>query len=266
VILRHHNELERMSDTALFFGCGPSINDITVNDWNILKQYDTWAVNFFIYHDFIIPNFYYRSCGKYGSQDEFFHKFREIWNEKRKGSYENTKFITNLNSKKCISNLDADEVYLVASYESWKSALRIMNPKRGRYSFSEFEEKVHQVMLSDFKIMKDKVYFYGRASLCLLLVLMYQMGYKEIILYGNDLKSKDYFWSDRPKSTIHWQWAKQTKSSKASKKAGPHPNIISIKTFVPWFNENYMNNRIFVGSRRTLLYDDVPYKAIEEFK
>jgi len=43
---RHHNELKRTSDTALFFGCGPSINDITKDDWEVLKKYDVWAVNF----------------------------------------------------------------------------------------------------------------------------------------------------------------------------------------------------------------------------
>jgi hypothetical protein len=266
MIFRHHNKLERKSDTAIFFGCGPSINDITEDDYEVMKQYDKWAVNFFIYHDFIIPDFYYRGCGKSGKKDEFFHVFEDIWNKKKKGPYENTKFLADLRSKECISTLNTDEVFLIHLYRSWRSALKLVKHLRGQRSFDEFEMLILEKALEMFKIMKNKVHFYGRATLCFLLVLMYQMGYKEIILYGNDLDSKMYFWSDRDREEVHWQWTNQTKTTKAGKKEGHHPNNPSILIFVPWFNENYMNNRIFVGSKKTLLYDDVPYKSIEELK
>jgi hypothetical protein len=266
VIVKHHNDLERKSDTAVFFGCGPSINDITRDDWKVLKKYDAWAINFFLYHDFIVPDFYYRGCGKHKNDDEFFHVFRDHWIEKREGPYENTKFLTNVSSMKRAARLNTDEVFLIHLYRSWRPALRLVNHLRGQYNFDEFEMVVLEKSLEMFKIMKDKVYFYGRATLCFLLVLMYQMGYKEIIIYGNDLNSKRYFWSDRDRKEIHWEWCKQTKLGKANKEEGHHPNNPSILTFVPWFNENYMNNRIFVGSKKTLLYDDVPYKSIEELK
>jgi hypothetical protein len=263
MIFRHHNELERKSDTAIFFGCGPSINDITEDDWEVLKKYDSWAVNFFLYHTFIVPDFYYRGCGK---SDEFFEKFKDHWNDKREGPYENTKFITRSDHRNKIKKMNLNEVYIVYLYSSWKPAKRLVNRLRGQYNFDEFEMAVLEKALEMFKIMKDEVYFYGRATLCFLLVLMYQMGYKEIILYGNDLNSKRYFWSDRDRKEIHWEWCKQTKSCKASKKKGRHPNNPSILTFVPWFNKKYMNNRIFVGSKKTLLFPDVPYKSIEELK
>jgi len=259
---RHHNELKKMSDTALFFGCGPSINDITKDDWEVLKKYDVWAVNFFLYHDFIVPDFYYRGCGK---TDEFFDKFRGHWNKKKKGPYKDTKFITKPDHWGKIKKLDLDEVYIAHLRHSWKRSYKQALNKGLRKG--ELEKKTHEIALKNFRIMPNKLYFYGRATLCFLLVLMYQMGYKEIVLYGNDLNSKMYFWSDRPKNEIHWRWVKQTKMlSREREREGPHPNIISVKTFVPWFNKNYMNNRIFVGNKKTLLFPGTPYKSIEELK
>jgi hypothetical protein len=262
VIERHHNELERKSDTAIFFGCGPSINDITEDDWGVLKKYDSWAINFFLYHDFIVPDFYYRGCGK---TDKFFDKFKDHWNNKREGPYKDTKFITKADHKGKISRMNIDEVYIVRLHHSWKQALRSVG-ERALGSIGNYEQLLHKHALANFRILDNSIYFYGRATLCFILVLMYQMGYKEIIIYGNDLNSKLYFWSDRDRKDIHWQWAKQTLKCKARKKSGPHPNIISVTTFIPWFNEKYMNNRIFVGSKKTLLFPDMPYKSIEELK
>jgi len=264
VIFRHYNELERTSDTAVFFGCGPSINDITQDDWKVLKKYDVWAVNFFLYHDFIIPDFYYRGCGKHGTPDENYKKFKNLWNKKKKTSYKNTKFIIPERSRNCVSTITDDEVYLIRLYYSWKKSWFRRQKKSSNPVNYEYD--VHKIALEEFEIMDDAIYFYGRASTCFLLVLMYQMGYEEIIIYGNDLNTKTYFWSDRPREQIHWQWAKQSKPGERGSKEGNHPNIISVTTFVPWFNENYMNNRMFVGSKKTLLHPKVPYKSIEELR
>lgn len=253
-----YQELERNSDTALFFGCGPSINDITEDDYEVLKQYDKWAVNFFLLHDFIIPDYYFRSLRK---RDKNFPLFRKLWNEKEE--YKDVAFLTDT-SKLTVYEINANKKYLLKFYRSWKKAW--IRRQRAHPDPVKHEYDVHKIALDNFEIMDDMIYFYGRASTCALLVLMYQMGYKEIVIYGNDLNTKTYFWSDRPKNEIHWEWAKQGKSGKDGMKKGNHPNIISMTTFVPWFSENYMNNRIFIGSKRTLLYDDVPYKSIEELR
>lgn len=231
-------KLKRNSDTALFFGCGPSINDITEDDYEILKQYDKWAINFFLLHDFIIPDYYFRSLRK---KDINFPLFQKLWNEREE--YRNVKFLTDCTLFR-IYKVEANERYLLKFHRSWKQF-------RGDY----------EKQLADFKILKDSIYFYGRSSLCALLTLMYQIGYKEIIIYGNDLTSKDYFWSHDKSKEVHWRWVKQ---SKGEKRKGDHPNIESVTTFVPFFSQSYMNGRIFVGNKKTPLYPSVPYKSIEE--
>ncbi len=233
-------KLKRYSDTALFFGCGPSINDITEDDYEILKQYDKWAINFFLLHDFIIPDYYFRSLRK---KDVNFPLFRRLWNEREE--YRNVKFLTDCTLSR-VHEIETNERYFLKFHRSWKQF-------QGDY----------QRQLEDFRILKDAIYFYGRSSLCALLTLMYQIGYKEIIIYGNDLTSKDYFWSNDKTKKVHWRWVKQ---SKGEKRKGDHPNIESVTTFVPFFSREYMNNRIFAGSKQTPLYPGVPYKSIEELK
>ena len=47
------------SDIAIFMGTGPSINLITKENISLINEWDKWSVNNFIFHNFIIPNFYH---------------------------------------------------------------------------------------------------------------------------------------------------------------------------------------------------------------
>ena len=240
----------RKSDTAIFFGCGPSINDLTKEDWEILKRFDTWAVNFFLYHDFIVPRFLFRGFRKY---DRAFRRFVDLLDEKRK-AYKDTIFLTRPFNHAGVEKLGLHEIFVVdlVSGFSKRRAKRITHGEMYRES------------LKGFRIMEDKIYFFGKASLCPLLVLMYQMGYEEIVLYGNDLVDRAYFWSDRSVNEVHWRWNRDRRVADSFVPKANHPNKTSLMMFVPFFSREYMGNRIFVGNKKTPLYPEISYKSIEE--
>ena len=241
----------RKTDTVIFYGCGHSINDITREDWNILKQYDSMSLNWFMYHDFIVPTFYYRGEN---SGRIFGQKWKKLFNEKR-GMYKNTTFLTKKSKHIDLSNVGVKQAYILNFH--WGFSKKLLKQKG--------PEKAYEKSLKGFKIMPDKLYFFGRSTVCPMMVLLYQMGYKEIILYGIDLSDRRYFWSDKKKVDVHWRWNRERMpiSSMADK---PHPNLDSTMYFMPFFNDNYMDGNIYVGSIKSALSEHLKYKSIEELK
>ena len=252
--LRSHTELlegHRKTDTVIFYGCGHSINDISREDWDILKQYDSMSLNWFMYHDFIVPRFYYRGEN---SGRIFGQKWKKLFNEKR-GMYKNTTFLTKKGKHLDLSNVGVKLAYVLNFHSGFsKKLLKQRGP-----------EKAYEESLKGFKIMPNKLYFFGRSTICPMMVLLYQMGYKEIILYGIDLSDRRYFWSDKKKVDVHWRWNRERMpiSSMADK---PHPNLDSTMYFMPFFNDNYMDGNIYVGSKKSALSEHLKYKSIEELK
>jgi hypothetical protein len=241
----------RKTDTVIFYGCGYSINDISREDWDILKQYDSMSLNWFMYHDFIVPKFYYRGEN---SGRVFGQKWKKLFNEKRQ-MYKDTIFLTKLNKDLDLENVGVKRAYVLKFQPSFNKR---MVKRMGM-------ERAYEKSLKGFKIMSDKLYFFGRSTVCPLLVLLYQMGYKEIILYGIDLSDRRYFWSDKKKADVHWKWNREHPSWPDGKDH-PHPNLDSTMYFVPYFNDHYMKGNIYIGNKKSALSELLKYKSIEELK
>lgn len=247
----------RKTDTVIFYGTGHSINDITRDDWEVLRQYDSMSLNWFMYHDFIVPKFYYRGEN---SGREFGRKWKKLFNEKRR-MYKDTIFLTKKHKHLDLRNVGVKEVYVLNFHHTFsKKKMRLL----GR-------ERAYRECLNNFRIMRDKIYFFGRSTVCPLLVLLYQMGYKEIILYGIDLTDGRYFWFDKKKSEVHWRFNREKPGipedvdiEKIKKKT--HPNLDSSLYFVPFFSKKYMNNNIYVGNEKSALSEHLELKTLEELK
>ena len=55
------------SDTAVFLGSGQSINNISMQEWVVInKNCDLWTVNNWVYHPFVVPDFYMVESKWYG--------------------------------------------------------------------------------------------------------------------------------------------------------------------------------------------------------
>lgn len=51
----------RKSDTVFILGSGPSINDISAKEWEVIGQHDTWGFNFWFCHSFIPTAYFVQS-------------------------------------------------------------------------------------------------------------------------------------------------------------------------------------------------------------
>ena len=49
---------KKKSNQAIFLGCGPSINDITDEQWRKIDSMDVWVSNNWYIHD-VVPDFYH---------------------------------------------------------------------------------------------------------------------------------------------------------------------------------------------------------------
>ncbi len=206
-ILKHTKLLKgtRKTNTVIFYGTGYSINDITREDYEILKQYDSMSLNWFMWHDFIVPRFYYRGEN---SGRIFAQKWAKLFDEKKE-MYKDTIFLTKPGKGQDLKNVGVKKAYVLDFHPSFSKRMVKTVGSKAAYEAS----------LRGFRIMKDKLYFFGRSTVCPLLVLLYQMGYKEIILYGIDLSDKRYFWIDSEKD-VHWRWNRHRDSLKKVPKKG----------------------------------------------
>jgi hypothetical protein len=111
----------KRNNIALLLGCGPSINEITEDIYTKIKKYDIWTLNNFIYHNFIIPNYYYLELKKYD-----FDLFKQRMEEKRK-LYKNVKFIIRNKKSNNINAIGRNHRYVYGydytHYRSYDNAL-----------------------------------------------------------------------------------------------------------------------------------------------
>ncbi|MGA0351994.1 MAG: hypothetical protein ACO3MF_04550, partial [Acholeplasmataceae bacterium] len=82
---------KRKYDSAIFLGCGPSINDL---DQSFLVGKDIWANNNFIIHPNIVPDFYHLELKEHRNGPTV----RSLIN-KKKEQYKQTNWILNAQRK-----------------------------------------------------------------------------------------------------------------------------------------------------------------------
>jgi len=78
---------KKKNNSAIFLGCGPSINDL---DIDFIKDKDVWANNNFIIHDSIVPDFYHLELKEHRNGPTF----RKLLKEKE-NLYKNVNWILN---------------------------------------------------------------------------------------------------------------------------------------------------------------------------
>ena len=159
--------LKRNHDSAVILGCGPSINEITDEVESELKNHDTWAINNFMVHKTIIPNFYHLEVKK----------------------HRNLKMATDIiKSKK--------EEYKVIDWvldESRPYLFDIVRP--------EWFPKIHRYRKRYEPVDSGKYKPEGNprvscgASMSLILDMAARLGYSAMYFIGVDFYSSEYFWT-----------------------------------------------------------------------
>jgi len=165
------NKLKRKNETAIFLGCGPSINQLSEDDITKINKMDVWCNNNFIINNDIIPNFYHLEVKAHRNGA----LITDLVNKKQE-AYKDVTWV-----------LDGSRPYLLkfikpSVFENIFCYMKSMGGNNGDY-----ELKPNHVTVSCV------------ASLTCVLDVMARMGYKKIYMAGVDLNSSEYFWTDNEK-------------------------------------------------------------------
>jgi hypothetical protein len=227
------------SDTAVFLGSGPSINDITDKQWNRISEFDVWAVNNFIYHWFTDINFYHFYVKKFA---------KDIWKQRKaeKGdAYKNTNFIIKKDKKDFLLDLLGNE--------------------KNVYEYTMQKQNISKESLVPTYIEPNDpntIVCNLNATITVILELFYNFRYKNVILFGVDMNTSEYFWSNGQYGKTHCIFNKDHEEGKTIEQ--PH-NTIHVKDFIIWFSKEKMKKiggKIYVGHKKTILYPHLEYREI----
>lgn len=229
-----HIYKHKKSDIAIFLGSGPSINNITPKQWDIISKHDSWTMNNWLYHPFV-PNFYHPEVKSYN---------RELW-KKRKlemgDKFKDTVFIINM-----------DRTYL----------LDVIGKQKYIYCYKMNKINVtNNPIIPKYKSDTDPntLTCNLNSSMTLLLELLCRFKYKKVIFFGVDMYDSTYFWTNRPEyGEVHAQWNKDHEGRNPKQ---PH-NASHLVNFIAWFSKNKMNDGFFVGHKDTSLYPELEYYDI----
>lgn len=220
---------KKNSDAAILLGCGPSINDITEDEWAIIDSMDKWAINNWMVHD-VVPNFYHLEIKKHrnGQLVEDIMDFK-------KESYKDVNWVLDGSRDYLLDYIDAEYFKNIFRYEK-------------RYIESP----------GDHKILDDVAtcILNPRASLSIIFDIVSRFNYNTIYLAGIDLYNSKYFWTDNPLYDKHpipdiMKTCKPDEREPSS--FHPTHNIIPfIKTFSEHNNMNLINI-----SKKSLLKDHI---------
>jgi hypothetical protein len=236
-----------ISECCVLLGSGSSINNITLEQWETLKRYDLFAVNNWVYHPFIVPNFYHIESKWYD-----YEILQNRLLEKR-DLYKNTKFIFPENKiitlKSGFKKPLKDIVFDNAQIYTYKMKSR--DPKRLTKTFN-----------AEYSMDKNLLTKSYDMSLTLILELIYRMGYKYIILLGIDLINSYYFWTNKPEyGQVHHQTNKEHEGKNPEL---PHATY-NIKDYIISFNNYWMcppEKSLLITHKETALYPYIPMVEI----
>tara|TARA_B100002019_G_scaffold231498_1_gene205168 strand:+ start:366 stop:1064 length:699 start_codon:yes stop_codon:yes gene_type:complete len=156
---------KKNSNYAIFLGCGPSINDITKEQWKKIQSMDIWTSNNWYIHD-VVPDFYHLEVKLHRNGEYSAKKIKE-----RKQDYVDVNWI-----------LDKTRPYLFDIVGNNSNIYAYDKNYRGDDGF--YEPTADQVQVS------------CGASITIVLDLMQKMNYDKIYFCGVDLYSSEYFWTN----------------------------------------------------------------------
>ncbi len=229
----------KRSDVAVFLGSGRSINRISTPEWNAIKKCDVWTVNNWVYHPFIVPNFYHIETKHYG-----YDILQRRLHEKKK-MYGKTKFI--FPTGKTIKMKDGSRRVLK----------NVVAPEHSVFEYSMIGRDVkrtHPIFTADYVMDEFTLTKSYDMSITCIFELLYKMGYKKIITFGIDLMDSYYFWTGG--DPIYGKVHHQTNKAHENKDPKEAHNTHKIKDFIFDFNDRWMKplgKEIVVGHKDSLL-------------
>ena len=224
------------SDTAVILGSGSSVNDITNEQWEKLKTFDLWALNNWVYHPYIVPNFYHIET-KLFDAEIVKERLNEKWEQ-----YKNVVYLLPATKPELVKIIGHEE-------------------EAQLYEYSYIKRELYKHCDAHYRIIpKGPIVRSYNASITALIDMIYKLSYKRIIFVGVDLYDSKYFWTgnDPIYGKVHMQWNKEDTGKGMNEKHQTH----KISSFITSFNDIWMlpnNKEMFVMSKKSLLYPKIRY-------
>lgn len=179
----------KTSDTLIVLGSGSSINALSEEDWDTIREHDSIGLNFWLLNQFV-PDFYMFEVGP--TQDRIDH-FQTFLTE-RAARYESVPMIYKDTDRHTV-NLSSVPSMVVHQFR----VLNKINLPLDR------EDRLQAALRWCLRLRIPQItglHVFARASIVQACALGAMLGYKRIVLAGVDLNNTRYFWSDNP--DLNW--------------------------------------------------------------
>lgn len=249
----------RKSDLLFILGTGSAVNNVSSQEWGIIRKHDSLGFNYFILHDFI-PTYFHV---EYPRILQNANKFAE-YIQSRENHLKN---VIRLHSSRAIRY----GLFPRTFPELFLDGQTICYYQFPRFVYCPAERPFQK---EDF----NGKYMY-RGSLNLMLFLGMKMGYKKLVLLGCEMNKNVYFWENMPeanwllkmtsdprvKALIPWECREKREKQYyegvyASK--NKHDHATAIKAFNDFvFKPNKIE--LYVARKESVLYPEVPFFDIK---
>ncbi|HPZ10415.1 MAG TPA: hypothetical protein PL110_20160 [Candidatus Eremiobacteraeota bacterium] len=192
----------KKSDRIFLLASGSTVNDLTPQDWEHIGKYDSIGFNHWLIHDFIPTYYFFEAIGgtylDRHNEQERSSSFNIwlTWLKYREEAYAKVPFICDYKvwydytvDFKDLPEKFRDNLYLYAAHGFRATSV----------SFIKLV-LLFCLYMDYFKLFNYNWIIKHRATINGLITFAMLAGYKEIIIIGADLKSKDYFWEVNPES------------------------------------------------------------------
>ncbi len=167
----------KTSDTLFILGSGSSINELGKDEWKIIKNHDSFGINFWLIHEHI-PTYYMFEAGKYSDRFNTFTELLKIKADK----YENVPFI--------LKHIHIDNDNLDLSKLPKKLRKNLFTGYEFKFPGSLESRLNESIKLTNYFNLHliNNILFFKRASISQALSFAFKMKYKNIVLCGVDLQ------------------------------------------------------------------------------
>lgn len=229
-------------DSEIFYimATGPSINDITKEEWQYLKEQNTMGISWFAKKNFPTKYYYFHE----GNQRKTLHQIMTNPGWKR------TCFITTKGHKRPAG---AKKVYFI-KHTPFKEAFR---GKTWLNTEEEPPEPFEKVWAKSF----EEPLFGFRGTLMAALNAAYILGGREFILCGVDLNDNSHFYKEEEFSSFNKSLEDKGVKLKKHSSAVTFDGVRTAVDCLQWLS-NYIN--LYVASKKSLLYKKriLPFREI----
>lgn len=203
----------KKGEKIFLLGCGASVNDLTLKDWEYISNYDSIGWNSWHVHEFV-PTYYFFEMGDH--DDRYYHFIRLL--EEKAEEYTGVSFVCRYKNLYNIPNpfIDLpqkvrDNLYLSAPYYL-----------KGRTRYL-----IYRLLLIWRKFVFDKPkknlgqIIHLRGTLSDVVSFSVLAGYREIVLVGIDMNNKRYFWEEDPEKYPHGKGIKNLETGDVHNTVNP---------------------------------------------